>query len=280
MLIISPSVYGQFNSPQNDKSEEESEIRIGLRYASDYYYMGRADSAKAPYLTPSIAYYHKSGFSLRSALSYLTASGEGRVDLYTISGGYDYYGEKTAIGISISEYIFSDQSYAVQAEMSTYLNMYGGYDFSIFMLYADASLGFSDDMDVFTGVEINRTFYALKNRLRITPAIYMNAGSQHYYNAYYTQRSNQTGSGKGKGKGAAQPISTGSIRLEESDQFQILDYEADLQLSYKVNNLRVYVSTTWTFPIHPSTVVSDQGTYEEELKNGFYWSTGISYTIK
>jgi hypothetical protein len=71
---------------------------------------------------------------------------------------------------------------------------------SVFMLYADASLGFSDYTDLFVGGEINRTFYFFRNRLRITPAVYINAGSQHYYNEYYTNRSTQTGEGKGKRK--------------------------------------------------------------------------------
>lgn len=260
------------------KVTEGSEWRAGIQYTSDYYYMGRADSAAAPYLSPSIAYYHKSGVSLRSSLSYLTASGEGRVDLFTLSVGYDYFGEKVATGISVAEYIFSEESYAIQAEMSTYLNAYVGYDFSVFMLYADASLGFSEGTDVFTSAEINRTFYAIKNKLRITPAVYINAGSQQYYNEYYTQRSTTTGSGKGKGKGATQP-SPQSVRLLESDRFQVLDYEADVQVSYSIRNIRIFVTPTWTFPVNPSTVVSDQGTYEEDLKNGFYWTSGVRFTF-
>lgn len=266
------------NQGDDKKVTDESEWRAGIQYTSDYYYMGRADSATAPYLSPSIAYYHKSGVSLRSSLSYLTASGEGRVDLFTLSGGYDYFGVKVATGISIAEYIFSDESYAIQAEMSTYLNAYVGYDFSAFMVYADASLGFSEGTDLFLGAEINRSFYAMRNKLRITPAMYINAGSQRYYNEYYTQRSTQTGSGKGKGMGAAQPAPQ-SVRLTESDKFQVLDYEADVQVSYSIGNIRIYISPTWTFPINPSTVVSDQGVYEEDLKNGFYWSSGIRFTF-
>jgi hypothetical protein len=265
-----------------DSIVDKSELRVAVRYSSDYYYMGRADSAKAPYLSPSIGYYHKSGLFIRSSLSYLTASGEGRIDLYTLSGGYDYYGKKVAAGFSVSEYFFNDLSYAVQAEMSTYLNAYAGYDFSAFMLYADGSLGFSEGTDVFLGAEINRTFYLVRNRLRITPAVYINAGTQKYYSEYYNSRSTQTGAGNGKGKGQGGNTTppTQTVQTVESDKFQVLDYEADLQVSYKIQNVRFYVASTWTFPINPSTVVSDQGTYEEELKNGFYWSSGVRVTFK
>ncbi|GCC53518.1 hypothetical protein SanaruYs_37630 [Chryseotalea sanaruensis] len=282
VLIISQSTqmaYSQlYESPVYDSTIDKSELRIGVRYSSDYYYMGRADSAAAPYLSPSIGYYHKSGLSIRSSLSYLTASGEGRIDLYTLSGGYDYYGEKVAAGFSVSEYFFNDLSYAVQAEMSTYFNAYTGYDFSAFMLYVDASLGFSEGTDVFLGAEINRTFYAVKNKLRITPAVYINAGTQKYYSEYYNMRSTQTGTGKGKGGKQSVPIQ--DVQILESEKFQVLDYEADLQISYKIRNVRFFISTTWTFPVNPATIVTDTGANEEDLKNGFYWSSGVRLTLK
>jgi hypothetical protein len=75
--------------------------------------MGRADSAKAPYLSPSVGYYHHSGIFVHTSLSYLTAPGEGRIDLITLSAGYEYYGENFLAGISVSEYFFSDYSYAI-----------------------------------------------------------------------------------------------------------------------------------------------------------------------
>lgn len=260
-----------------DSLGEKSDIRIGLRYTSDYLYMGRSDSAKAPYLSPSVGYYHKSGFFVRSSLSYLTAKDEGRIDMITLSGGYDYYIKNLAIGVSVSQYFFSDLSYNVMAEMSSYLNAYVGYDFSLFTLYGDASLGFSGSTDVFVGAEVSRTFYALKSNLLFTPSIYMNAGTQHYYNEYYAYRSTQTGGGGGKGKGGTTPppTTTQTLQVLESDQFKILDYEAGLNVTYKIDNIRLFVSSTWAIPVNPATLVNDQGEYEEELNNGFYWSTGV-----
>jgi hypothetical protein len=264
----------------NDSTTTKSETRIGLGYSSDYYFMGRADSAKAPYLSPSVGYYHHSGVFARGSFSYLTAPGAGRVDLITFSVGYEYFENNFAGGISGSAYFFSEESYAIPSEISTYLYGYGGYDFSFLMLYIDASLGFSEYTDLFLGAEINRTFYFFRNRLRIIPALYMNAGSQHYYNEYYTNRSNQTGSGKGNGKGGnQQPAPSGNPEIQESEKFQLLDYEAELIVVYKIKNIRLYVGGTWTFPVNPSTVTTDQGTYEETLTNGFYWYSGIRFSL-
>lgn len=259
-----------------DSTGEKSQVRVSLKYTSDYIYMGRSDSAKAPYLSPTITYYHKSGFFLHSALSYLTAKDEGRVDMITISGGYDYYWNSLTTGVSLSQYFFSDLSYNVLAEMSTYLNTYVGYDFKWATLYGDASLGFSESVDLFLGAELNRTFYTLNNKLLITPSFYVNAGSQDYYSQYYTNRSSQTGAGMGKGKmGGQQPTTNQNTQVIESTKFQLLDYEAGLNFTYKVQKIRLFGSGRWTFPVNPATIITDTGEYEEELKNGFFWSTGV-----
>ena len=215
LLFAQKAMSQTFDPEPSDSAQNRSAIRMGVRYTSDYYYMGRSDSAAAPYFSATLGYFHKSGLFIRSSLSYLTASAEQRVDLVTLSAGYDYFDTKLAAGGSVTEYFFSDLSYAVQAEMRTYLNGYIGYDLSIFMLYADASVGFSEGTDFFLGGEISRTFYASGNKLRITPALYLNAGTQKYYDAYYSDRSMQTGSGprNGKGHGGPQTPITEQLRM-------------------------------------------------------------------
>lgn len=286
LLQVAFLAAAQSSTEGPEKSAHSSYASIGLRYRSDYYYMGRSDSVKAPYVIPSVGYYHKSGLFIRSSLAYLATSEEQRIDLVTLSGGYDYLGKKVNAGISVDQYFFSDESYSVQAEMSTYVSAYLGYDFSVFMIVADASLGVSDNVDFFLGGELTRTFYALRDRLLITPSFYTNLGTQKYYDQYYTMRTLTTGGthsgGGGKGQGAGGNGASSSvteISILESEKFQVLDYELGLQLGYKVNKLRFLLSGTFLFPVNPSTVVTETGTYEEDLENGFVWSAGLRYRI-
>lgn len=308
-------VNGQSTSHRQDStknafsSTSASMLQFGLRYKSDSYYMGRADSAKAPYLTPSVSYYHKSGFFASGYLSYLTAKEQNRIDLITLAAGYDYFGEKILAGISVSQYFYSDLSYSIQSEMKTYLSAYMGYDFKWFMVVADASLSTSSNLDVFLGGEINRSFYLLNDRLRITPSIYTNWGTQHYYNEFYTKRSITTGgavlSGGGSGSGSGGSGSGGSgsggkpggtnntggitptttttiteVTTLESEKFQLMDYEFALQSSYRIKQFRILASGTILVPVNPSTIVTDQSTYVEDLSTGFLWSIGVRYTLK
>lgn len=269
-----------YKTQQRDSTQKKSQLRVGLRYTSDYYFMGRADSLAAPYLSPSISYFHKSGFFVHSSLSYLTSKGEQRVDLITLSGGYDYFGKKLALGASLTHYYFNSDSYVVQSVMTSYLNAYAAYDLNIFTIYTDVSLGISQSTDIFLGAEINRTFYAIRNHLLITPTLSMNAGSQKYYDEYYIYRSSKSGYGYGKGKGPGSgQSSTPTTQILESTSFNILDYEAAVQVAYKIGKTRFYVSSVWLMPVNPSTLITDQGTVTEELKNGFYYSTGVRFTF-
>jgi len=315
-LLILVSSFNMLKAQSSDYKQDTSRniststLQFGLRYKSDNYYMGRADSAKAPYVIPSVAYYHKSGFFLSGYVSYLTVPEQNRIDLITLATGYDYFGEKILTGISVNQYFYSDLSYTVAAEMSTYLSAYLGYDFKWFMLVADASLGMSSSLDVFLGGEISRSFYLLNDRLRITPSIYTNWGTQHYYNEYYSERSITTGTkstkqnsgsgsqggqggqgGQGSGTGGTGSGTGGTtttyttttiteVNTLDSEKFQMLDYELGLQASYRIKNFRLIGSGTFLIPVNPSTIVTDQGTYQEDLKTGFLWSAGIRYMIK
>jgi hypothetical protein len=280
LSLLTQGLFAQFEpDSKNDTLAEKSKFRIALAYASDYYFMGRVDSVRAPYLTPSLAYYHKSGLFIKTSLSYLTASNEGRIDLFRLSGGYDISVKKFGAGISLSEYFFSESSFVVQSEMSTYLYGYSEYEFKFIKLYLDGSLGFSSTTDVFLGLEINHTFRTLKNKLRIIPAFYLNAGTQKYYSDYITNRSSKSiKNANGTVKGQQTANST-VYTTTETQSFEMLDYEADIQFIYVFNKFRVFMSPTWLFPVNPATIVTASGTSAEELKNGFYFSMGIRFTL-
>lgn len=295
-LLSSAALFAQ-TFRHADTTGVSSFASFGLRYKSDYYYMGRADSVRAPYVIPSIGYYHKSGLFVNGSLSYLTASGENRVDLFTLSAGYDCFGKRVAAGIAVDQFFFSKESYAVQAEMRTYASAYVGYDLDAFMVIADASLGVSDELDVFLGGELSRTFYLVRRHLLLTPSFYTNLGTQRYYNEYYTRRTLTTGgmgggsgggsggNGHGQGTGGGMtgtaPVITTitDISIAESQKFQVLDYELGLNATYRLDRFRFSLAGIFMFPVNPATVVTEDGTYEEDLDNGFLWTAGVRYRL-
>ncbi len=282
-VLLRVHLFAQSEEEKNDNSY----AKVSLKYTNDFVFMGRTDSLQAPYLTPSLAYFHKSGFFGKGAFSYLTSSGQNRIDLSIFSAGYNKVGKNIYGGGSISAYFFNEDSYAVPSSMTGFLNGYLGYDFQLFELSVDGSLGLSEDLDAFVGIEVLRTFYMLKNKLLITPSVYANAGSQNYYNEYYRTRNSKITQGNGysmgSGKGSQNPtnLNTMNVVVEEESEFQILDYEFSLEITFKTGSWRMIFTPNYVIPVNPSTVRVDEAiVFEEVLDNVFYWSVGVGFIIE
>ncbi len=285
-LIILFVLVSALLKAQSEVEEHQSTIRVGVKYTNDYVFMGRTDSLEAPYLTPSITYFHKSGFMAKGSFSYLTAPNQNRIDLSVLTIGYNASGKNLYGGGSLSGYFFNDQSYSVSSALGGFLNGYIGYDFLLFELSADGSLGWSESLDFFTGLELSRTFYMFKNHLLITPSVYANAGSQNYYNEYYSTRSSKITQGKGYGKGAgvgsSNTTSSGStiVIVEEASDFKVLDYEFSTAITFKKDKWRLVFIPTYVIPVNPSTVTVDESiVFEEALDNVFFWSLSLAYSF-
>lgn len=283
-------IYSQPADVAGTSKSNYSFLTANIKYTSDYVFMGRTDSLTAPYLTPSLTYFHKSGFFAKGAVSYLTSSDQNRIDLSVLSTGYDATGKNIYGGGSVSAYFFNKDSYAVPSVMVGFLNGYLGYDFMLFEVSGDASLGLSEELDVFAGIEVSRTFYLLKNHLLIIPSIYTNAGSQNYYNEYYNTRNSKltqgSGYGKGSGKGAqgggsTTTTTTSQVMIEEVSKFQLLDYEFSTTITFKTGAWRLAFTPKYLVPVNPSTVTVDENiVFKESLDNVFVWSASVGYIIK
>jgi hypothetical protein len=258
-----------------DTIKEKSEVRLALKYRSDYIYLGRSANKKAPYLSPLAGYLHKSGLYALGSFSYLTRNEEIRIDLFILSAGYDHYGKQIAYGLSLSGYFYNELNYTTTKELTTAVDAFAGYDLNFLITYLSFGIGFSESTDLFIGLELIRSFYLFRDNLIIKPAFYLNAGTQNYYNEYYAKNKYISSPGKWKGSNVES-----DLVLIDSGKFNIKDYEAELNFIYKFKSVRLSVATTWTFPVNPASIITSEGTYKEDLKNGFYWSTGIQVTFQ
>lgn len=123
-------------------------------------------------------------------------------------------------------------------------------------------------------MELSRNFY-VTDHFQLMPALYVNAGSQNYYNEYY--QNNPWDRGKGKRKKQHTPLSAGVASVQEASKFQILDVELSLPLKYKLTHFSVTFTPTLAIPQNPARIIIDQNSYEEELDNTFFWTVAVSY---
>lgn len=257
---------------------DSSYAEAGINYISNIVFAGRKDSVAVPYLSAVIGYSHKSGLFAKGSVSYLTSAKESRVDLFTLTAGYVYSKNNFIAGFDATKYFFNSSSTNVQSEINGYAALFSGYSFKdIITVYVDGMMTFNSKPDFLLGSELNHTFYAVRDQLKIIPTIYINFGTQNYYNEYTGYKRSASGGGGGYGYGGGGSTQTTTVSVTESTKFQLLDYEFSLPVSYTYKKLTVFCTPVFAIPVNPSLITIDGQTTREAVSNSFFWSTGVAY---
>jgi len=265
-------------------SKKKSHWDLSLSYLSDNVYLGRRDSTSVPYITPTVAYYDKSGFFISGSISYLPGAGNSRIDVATIEGGYSYTSDKLNVEITAGKDFYSDQSYAVNSAIGGRLSSYFSYDFGFIQPSLELGADFSESTDIGAGFGLEHSFTLIENKLEINPAVKVNAGMLNFYNYYYKSRRYSPSRGNGKNSG----VITGAIA--DASRFRIMDYECSSALEYTLHKkIKVNFTPTLAIPENGSFITlttkpsggggGSTKAYQENLSNVFYWSLGVKITI-
>ena len=261
------------DSTVSNQSEEKSYGLVKTNYKSNIVFLGRKSSSRAPYLSAFAGYYNKSGLFINGGVSYLVASAEKRIDLFTVTAGYDFYLKSFTAGISGTKYFFNNKSYSIKSELSGDVSAYIDYDFDIADVYIDGSTYFSNTTDFIVGAAVSHIFYAVNDNFTITPTVYLNAGTQNYYSNY----NNNLRFGRHM-LGNDGSVSTGTGMMG-GVSFTVLDYELSIPVSYRLKKFSFSFSPVYAIPVNAATITNGQNTYKEDLSNSFSWSVGVSYKI-
>lgn len=256
-----------------DSASEKSYALVGTGYTSDIVFLGRKGSSSSPYFTMSAGYYHKSGLFINSSISYLAASGENRVDLFTASGGYDYYKKNFSAGVSATGYVFNSKSYTAKSALTGNLNVYADNDLNILKIYLDGTLYFSNQSDFIFSATVSHNFYADNDNLKISPAFSLYGGTQNYYSNY----NNNLRFGRHMNdNGGSNSMATGMMN---GTVFNLLAYEFSVQVKYMLSQFQFFFFPAYSLPVNAATITENQNTYKEDLTNSFFWSLGVTYKI-
>jgi len=263
---------------------KKSQWQVGVSYLNNSVYLGRQDSLKVSYVTPSITYFNKSGLYVSSLLYYLNSSGERRIDLFEIQTGYNFTLNKFDGEISISKDFYNTQSKNVQSETKGDGNISLSYDLGFIKPSLQGGIAFNKKNDYNASFGIEHPFFLLDDNLEIDPSFLLNASTQNYYESYYSirrysgKRKKQTGSGV-----------LISANLPNASKFKIMDYEWSLPINYTLGKFNFNFAPTLAIPLNPNIVVlsvkspsgvtTSSQTRTENLSNIFFWSTGVSYNF-
>lgn len=274
LLIVSVSSYSQEKKNPDSSyaiTKDSSYILAGTAFNSDIVFLGRKSLNKSPYISASVGYYHKSGFFISGVVSYLAASQQNRVDLFTVSGGYDYYKKNFSAGISTTGYVFNNKSYTVKSALTANLNAYADYDFDILELYADGTMYFSNQSDFIFSAAISHNFYTANDNLKISPSFSLYSGTQNYYSSYNNNKR------FGQHMFAAGGSNTMGSGMMSGGVFNIQNYEFSVPVRYDFKHFRFIFLPVYAMPVNPAIITDNQNTYKEDLNNNFFWSLGMIY---
>lgn len=276
----------QLTAQNNKKSTEtitsknESYILTDASFINDAVFMGRRDSIAAPYLFPSIGYYDKSGFFVDVSASYLTSSSENRVDLFLGSLGYIFEDKNLRGGISGTAYLFNEDSYNVKSEIVADISGFLSYDLKAVQasLFASTYFNRSSTADIFGAFSLDRTFYTNDNSFLINPSATLYAGSQYFYQEYYSTSRLGNRKGKGQGSGSSEPTSVATnIEIAEASKFKILNVELSMPMQYYYKSYIFSFTPVLALPQSPAIITTTDTIITEDLESVFYFSVGVSY---
>ncbi len=268
-------------STEEISGNSESYVLTDISYINDAVFMGRRDSIVAPYIFPSIGYYDTSGFFVDASVSYLVGSEENRVDLFLTSFGYTFGGEKLGGGISSTAYFFNDDSYNAKSSVLGDISGFLSYDLKALEVSLMASTYFNDgsSTDIFVGLLLDRFFYNNDKSFLIGPSISVYAGSQYFYQEYYStsRLGNRKGQGQGQGSGGSSSTVSTTVEIQEASEFNILNVELSLPLQYYHKQFIFSFTPVLAFPQTSATITTADTIITEDLESTFYFSAGISY---
>jgi hypothetical protein len=281
LLFLSQLIFAQ-DSDSDSVSvthKRHSYLKAEISYLSDNVYLGRSDSEKTPYVTPSFTYHHKSGLFAGVGANLLATTG--KLDMFNITGGYAISKGNWDAEIVGNKYFYSSSSYTVRSEMKGDISLYSGYDLGFIEPSINAGITFGDATDYSTTLGLEHEFSFWNDNMSISPGAFMSAASQNYYNAYYQKRRYATNR---KGKTVQQDITAST---EDAAKFRILDYEFSAPIEYRAGKITLGFTPTYAIPVNPNSVkitVTSQNIQRtkiayETLTNRFFWTANVSIKI-
>jgi len=268
----------------NAKGEKKASIKFGVNYLSNSVYLGRADTVKTPMIEPSIKYTFKNGIYVSGNLEYIPNRVTNKLDAGSVAAGYDFdITDELSGGASFTKLFYNATSTQIGSSISSTFNANLDYDIaeiitpSISIDYNLLKDGFNSDVLINAGLAHDFAWEGIfgdKDILIISPTATLNAGTQNFYDAYFTLKKYKlTKAGKAKEAAAEKLIVKRDAQLSE---FELLDYEFSVPIEYKAGP--VIFSFTPTYAIAENKLPPRISNGLVNTSGGlFYFETGVSF---
>jgi hypothetical protein len=259
------------NESDNTEEKEGSHVLLEMNYVNNSVYLGRKDTVKIPYTTPSISYYDASGLFVRG-LAAFTNHPSNHLDVVTLEAGYEHSFGNLNTGISADKYFYNKKSTSVKSNITGNINAFAQYtnDYIEPQISLDANFS-KGNTDYVLGLLLDHVFYLYHDALTLSPTIAINAGTQHYYDLYISGRN---GSNKLKKDKA----------VSDANKFQLMDIEYSLPINYMYKKWEFTVNPIYIVAKNPAelTLFKPNGTatlFKEKISDSFLMDVTVAFHI-
>jgi len=298
MALSGPVAFAQQKADTAAKNKELF-LNAGIQYLSNLTYAGRRDESSVPVLLPSLTLVSKQGLFV-SAIGYFDLNGsKSGTEGLSVTPGYvftfdakRYYGGN----VSATKYFITKSSPIILSSFNATIDgqLYANPD-NIVKFTGGVSYRFNknNSNDIVNTAELSKEISALKNGtggksgLKITPTATLYAGTQSFYQTYYTE-SQVTRSVEVPQKQTPinvlfpnqpkQNIITQTVTQQnqrEVRQYKLLAFSGSLPFTYTVNKWQILFTPYLIKPFNQVDYVTNtkmSGLY-------FLFTTGVNVTF-
>jgi len=279
-------------TPDSAKAKKSS-LKTGITYNSNSVFLARTDSVATAVFNFGVTYTLKSGIFFSGTVNYVPSRQFDKLDGGSAETGYNYEKDNFSAGVTLSKYFAAFNSTQLISALDATLGAEVSYDIndivtpSAHVDYALVKSG-GNDFILTGGLEHEFTIdkpFAAKDKLSIEPAVHLNAGTQNFYNTYYTRqqaslqaRINAKSKGRGKGVVTTTAVTQVTPTTTSASKFQVLAYEFSLPFTYSVKKVSAEFLPVYALALHK---IDDNGTNTFYLPNSsvFYVQVALSYTF-
>jgi hypothetical protein len=232
---------------QNNSDSTHSYWKASMDYLSNAVYNGRKDSTALPYFTPSIGYYHKSGWYISASAAYATAANENRIDYFSFDAGYNFSINNFSGDVRANKTFYNAQSTAIKSDIKGGFGTDVSYDLHVFQVGASADVIFDNKTDFAFNANIAHAFTwgPTLQQWSITPTLAANFSSLYFYEGYTNRRV-----GKAIKKINPNVVTVKATTVVPNPGITLLDYEASLPLTYDAKKWGIAFTPTYAIPVN------------------------------
>jgi hypothetical protein len=251
-----------------DSTKPKPSLTIGVVYCNNADYYGQVAEQAIQYAATAATYKMTSGIYFTGLAYRILNDSNHTVSAENIRAGIDIkLNKRFSTDISFSHSFYPGYSPLLQAANANNASASLVYDnFLATKITADYAFGKTSDLFLIAGTnkQLNLGHISHKDIITVTPSIEVNAGTQHFYQTYLTEKRLQDSLlGIILNPITGTPTSQGSSTKTETTQFNILSYSFKCPLAY----YRAHYMLEFNYQI---SVLSNKAESGAGKSNAFY----------